>query len=140
MKILNIYLLIGPLIFLSVSINAQDNTDVHKPSCCSVGKVCKMLGMSSMSLDNGMATMCQKSCAVSDYDPKDLVFPFEASVGDLTTCPVSGVVFRVTELSPTVNYKGKEIYTCCSSCSALYNNDPARFGNAFKYPGNSDHL
>jgi uncharacterized Zn-binding protein involved in type VI secretion len=39
-------------------------------------------------------------------------------VGDDVRCPVSGVVFAITEASPSVELDGKPIYTCCLGCAA----------------------
>ena len=84
--------------------------------------------------NSSMNTLCQKSCAVQNYDPDDLVSPAKASIGDLTRCPVSGVVFRVTQFSPMVKFEDKEIYTCCGSCEKIYNHDPEKYAAMIGHP------
>jgi len=59
-----------------------------------------------------------------DYDPADLVAQPGASVGDATTCLVSGEVFRVTEDSPFIEHEGETVYFCCSSCIRRFQRDP----------------
>jgi len=81
----------------------------------------------SSGIVSSMTGMCQKACAAKDYNPVDVVSILEAKIGDLTTCPVSGVVFRITEASSKVKFKDDIIYTCCSSCASLYNHDPNKY-------------
>jgi len=76
---------------------------------------------------NPMRSLCQSSCAIANYDPKDLVDPMEAKVGDLTTCPVSEVVFRVTANSSRVSFGEQKYYTCCSTCAGLFDAEPQKF-------------
>ena len=125
----SIQLLIGfvmTLILAHPSYSQNHDEPETKASCCSSGKPC--LHNSSMN------TLCQKSCAVQNYDPDDLVSPAKASIGDLTRCPVSGVVFRVTQFSPMVKFEDKEIYTCCGSCETIYNHDPEKYAAMIRQP------
>ena len=115
---------IGLLIFANQSFSQNRFEVGEKLSCCAPGKVC--------SHSSAIQALCQKACAVQDYDPDDLVSPVKASIGDLTRCPVSGVVFRVTALSPMVKYDDGEVYTCCSSCKVIYNQNPEKYATRGK--------
>ena len=64
-----------------------------------------------------------------DYDPGEVMDQAQAKIGDLTKCPVSGVVFRVTENSPRVAYQDRKFYTCCGSCARLFEAGPEQFVN-----------
>ena len=114
-----LFVFIGLLIFANQSFSQNRVEDGEKLSCCAPGKTC--------SHSSGIQALCQKACAVQVYDPDDLVSPVKASIGDLTRCPVSGVVFRVTADSPMVKYGNAEIYTCCLSCKVIYNQNPEKF-------------
>ena len=59
-----------------------------------------------------------------DYDPADLVTQPGASVGDPTTCLVSGEVFEVTDDSPFIEHEGETVYFCCASCIRRFQRDP----------------
>jgi YHS domain-containing protein len=71
--------------------------------------------------------LCQLSCGVGDYDTSDVVGMTEAKIGDLTTCPITGVVFRITDISPQITYKGENYYFCCSSCKLIFTGEPDKF-------------
>ena len=75
--------------------------------------------------------VCQLSCGVGDYNSSDVVGMADAKIGDLTTCPVTGVVFRVTDNSPQTTYNGENYYFCCSSCKSIFSSQPDNF-----LPGN----
>ena len=51
----------------------------------------------------------------------------EASVGDHTTCPVSGEEFVVTASSPKVEHQGKTYYFCCAGCDKKFQADPQKY-------------
>jgi YHS domain-containing protein len=53
--------------------------------------------------------------------------PGEATVGDTTTCPVSGEAFTIAADSPKVEHAGKTYYFCCDDCVADFQKDPAKF-------------
>ena len=53
--------------------------------------------------------------------------PGEATVGDRSTCPVSGEEFVVEATSPKTEYKGKTYYFCCSGCDKKFKADPEKF-------------
>lgn len=61
------------------------------------------------------------------YDPADVVAQPGATVGDLTTCPVSGEVFRVDGDSPHVTHEAHEIYFCCARCIRNFQRNPGRY-------------
>src|SRR5690606_18606227 len=56
-----------------------------------------------------------------------LVPPGEASIGDRSTCPVSGKEFVVSESSPSLEHEGRTYYFCCSGCAERFAADPERF-------------
>ena len=125
MKTLN-YLLRAALLVVMLGFNnlllAQETTQIDgkkKSSSCEV--------TSGTDLASVMAGVCQKACAVQSYDPKDVVDQSTAKAGDLTRCPVSGVVFKVTENSAVVSHEDKELFTCCSTCAGIFDKDPERF-------------
>ncbi len=43
-----------------------------------------------------------------------------AQIGQLTYCPVSGVVFRVEPSSPHRDVGGKPLYFCCEACADYF--------------------
>jgi YHS domain-containing protein len=71
--------------------------------------------------------VCQLSCGIADYNASDVVGMTEAKIGDLTTCPVTGVVFRVTDNSSKTTYNGANYYFCCSSCKSIFTSEPDKF-------------
>lgn len=113
-----------------ITVNAQNKVESASKASCCVGKSTCDLKSGGQGLN--MSSICQKACAMQDYDPKAVVAALDARIGDLTTCPVSGVVFKVTEASSKVKYKDQEIFTCCSSCTTLYNHDPESYSKALK--------
>jgi len=73
---------------------------------------------------------CAQSCQYDgeDYNKNsDLVAQPGTKIGDFTTCPVSKVVLKVSEESPSVAYKGKKYYTCCVACTKLASNNPTKY-------------
>jgi YHS domain-containing protein len=70
---------------------------------------------------------CQLSCGVGDYDTSDVIGMTDAKIGDLTTCPVTGVVFRVTDNSPQITHNSENYYFCCSSCKSIFTSNPDNF-------------
>lgn len=53
--------------------------------------------------------------------------PGEASVGDTTTCPVSGEEFVVEASSPKAEHDGKTYYFCCAPCKAKFEANPVKY-------------
>ena len=60
--------------------------------------------------------------------------PGEATLGDRTTCPVSGEVFTVATDSPKVEFEGKTYFFCCNDCVADFQKDPAKYVAKFSGP------
>lgn len=56
-----------------------------------------------------------------------LVPPGEASVGDRTTCPISGEEFVVTDSSPSVEHEGRTYFFCCPNCAERFAADPEKY-------------
>lgn len=56
-----------------------------------------------------------------------VVAPGEATVGDTTTCPVSGEEFVVTAESPHVEHEGRTYYFCCPGCDARFQANPQQY-------------
>lgn len=56
-----------------------------------------------------------------------VVPPGEATLGDTTTCPVSGEQFVVTAESPHVEHEGRTYYFCCPGCDARFQANPQQF-------------
>lgn len=79
-------------------------------------------------VDPEAAKICQAGCAAQfDYDEADVVAQPGAKVGDLTRCPVSGVVFVVQEDQPRYGSNGQTWYTCCAMCLGKLQEKPSRF-------------
>jgi YHS domain-containing protein len=53
--------------------------------------------------------------------------PGEATVGDRTTCPVSGEEFVVSATSPHAEHEGKTYYFCCADCVQRFTAQPAAY-------------
>jgi hypothetical protein len=77
--------------------------------------------------DPMMSAMCERSCAARDYGKASVVAQPGAHRGQLTRCPVSGVVFKVHKGSSGVAYAGKEWVTCCGTCAKKLAAAPERF-------------
>lgn len=69
--------------------------------------------------DEARAEACSVGCAhpIEDYEPSDVVDQPGAKVGQLARCPISGVIFQITEESPSVEWDGKQYYVCCGGCA-----------------------
>lgn len=76
------------------------------------------LGVSPGGIDPAVTAACQGCATKTPYEEKDVVAQPGAKVGDLARCPVSGVVFQVTETSPVVTRDGGPLYVCCAMCQA----------------------
>ena len=78
--------------------------------------------------DPAMTAICQKACATQiAFKDADVVAQPGVRRGDLTRCPVSGVVFKVGFTHPTIGYRGGSYRFCCSMCSKQFKARPARF-------------
>ncbi len=62
------------------------------------------------------AAMCSHSLTSAEYADEEVVSQPGAQLGELTRCPISGSVFRVSDMSPKTDQKGKTYYTCCGGC------------------------
>ena len=56
-----------------------------------------------------------------------VVAPGQATIGDTTTCPVTGETFVVTAESPHVEHDGLTYYFCCAGCDARSQADPHQY-------------
>lgn len=65
-----------------------------------------------------------------DIEGKQVVAAGGATVGDVTSCPVSGEKFVVTEDSPNLEHEGKTYYFCCANCKAKAEAEPDKFLSA----------
>lgn len=85
-------------------------------------------GKTQAKFDSTMSKVCQMACAAkTDYKESDLVANSKAKAGDLTRCPVSGVVFEVKKENPVVSHLGKRYVVCCNGCKAKFEANPFRF-------------
>jgi hypothetical protein len=66
--------------------------------------------------DPVMSTKCGKACSYRGKIKNAIVDQASAKIGDLVRCPVSGVVFRVTKDSKTIQSDGRTQYVCCNAC------------------------
>jgi hypothetical protein len=84
---------------------------------------------SAISIDPIQSEVCKHTCAIKEaHSDRDVVPSAQAKIGDLTRCPVSGVVFRVSADSPQVEYVGRNLRVCCDGCAEKFREQPARFG------------
>ena len=74
-----------------------------------------------------MSAGCQGACAVSSFAEADVSHQPGAKAGEITQCPVSGVVFTVRENNPGYEHEGTDFYTCCGACAGILAGNPARF-------------
>jgi hypothetical protein len=78
--------------------------------------------------DAAMSGVCQFSCAEQKpFNEADLVAQPGAGDGDLTRCPVSGVVFTVAADRPRVAHGGADYMTCCGPCAEKLRKDPRHY-------------
>ena len=73
-----------------------------------------------------------------EYDPADLVGQPGAAIGDLTTCPVSGEVFEVTEDAPYIEHGGQNVYFCCARCIRRFQRNPDEYLGAMAEPAGTE--
>ena len=48
-------------------------------------------------------------------------------VGDVTECPVSKDVFKISDKAPTVEHNGGTYYFCCKGCVEKFAADPDKY-------------
>ena len=82
-------------------------------------------------IDPAQSEVCKHTRATSEaHGERDVVPSTQAKNGDLTRCPVSGVVFRVSAQSPQVEYSGQSLRVCCDGCAEKFREHPARFSGS----------
>jgi hypothetical protein len=86
---------------------------------------------SPSTIDTAQSEVCKQTCASKDsFTDRDVVPAAHAKVGDLTRCPVSGVVFRVSDHSPRVEHAGSSLRLCCEGCAEKFREQPSRFSGS----------
>ncbi len=71
---------------------------------------------------------CRFACATrGKVDAKSVVAQPGARDGQLTQCPVSGVVFTVDAGRPHVGVGSDDFVTCCDTCAEKLRKQPRRF-------------
>jgi hypothetical protein len=75
------------------------------------------------------SAFCKEACddAGRSFDESKVVPLTHAKVGDLTRCPVSGAVFRISADTPRVEHSGRTHFVCCDGCASKFRESPARF-------------
>jgi YHS domain-containing protein len=80
------------------------------------------------SYDAVMSGVCRFSCATQKpYDEAAVAAQPGAHAGQLTRCPVSGVVFEIDAERPRVAVAGKDYFACCGNCAEKLQKHPERF-------------
>jgi hypothetical protein len=111
----------------STSANSVAGTTCEDPS--KARPTATQTGRPSGRFDVAMAG-CRFSCATKvKYDAKDLTPQPGVETGQLTQCPVSGVVFVEGVDRPHVQVVANDYVTCCETCADKLRKDPARFLN-----------
>lgn len=78
--------------------------------------------------DPVMSGVCRFSCATQEaVDEVSLVAQPGARAGDLTRCPVSGVVFAVDQDRPAVHVAAADYVVCCAECAGKLAKEPGNF-------------
>jgi len=78
--------------------------------------------------DAVMSGACRFSCAAQEpYREADVAAQPGAQPGQLTRCPVSGVVFHVDEKRPHVRLADHDYVFCCDICEKKFRADPAHY-------------
>ena len=99
----------------------QNISDCCKTSC---DKSCEK---KSGSYNTKMSLVCEYSCAAKNVDESIVVSQSKSKVGDYTKCPVSGVVFLITDKSNKINVRDKTAFTCCTTCTEIFNKSPVDY-------------
>lgn len=93
-----------------------------------VTKTCGHSKGSAIAFDPVMSSACRFSCATQQpYEEKDVAPQPGAKMGQLTRCPVSGVVFAVDEGRPRLRHARADYVFCCDRCAAKFQKHPERF-------------
>ena len=89
---------------------------------------CPPVGKATGRYDVTLSEACAITCATqADYASSDVQVQPGAKVGDLTECPVCGVVFTVEEDLPRVRNGGDEYVACCETCAKKFRRGPRLF-------------
>ena len=82
----------------------------------------------SARVSEGMSGVCRFACATRlEYNSKDVMAQPGATVGKLTQCPVSGVVFEVAASRPHLRIANEEYVTCCDKCAQKLKANPRHY-------------
>jgi YHS domain-containing protein len=81
---------------------------------------------SDMNAHHGHEDM-EHTLAEGEYEASDVVRQPGAEVGDISQCPVSGEVFRVTEDHTYFDIEDGRVYFCCPNCIRRFQRDPERW-------------
>ena len=88
------------------------------------------VGTTTGAFDSQMSGVCQFACAARQaYDEEDLAPQPGVANGQLTQCPVSGVVFVVDDARPRFALLAGEYVLCCDGCTERFRKKPGRFVN-----------
>jgi len=118
----------APQAAVTASAACDTSTNAASAACGSEGS--KPAALHAKTSSTELTSFCQKHCAAQSFDEKDVVPAAQAKIGDLTRCPVSGVVFRVTGETPRVEYAGQSRWVCCPGCAEHFRDNPARFSGS----------
>jgi hypothetical protein len=78
--------------------------------------------------DSAMSGVCRFACATqAKFDAKSVLAQPGARAGNLTQCPVSGVVFAVDAHRPHVRVAQDDYVTCCDKCAGKLKRSPRRY-------------
>ncbi|MCC6348790.1 MAG: hypothetical protein IT347_04255 [Candidatus Eisenbacteria bacterium] len=78
--------------------------------------------------DPAMSGGCRFACATKlKYDSKDVMAQPGVKIGQLTQCPVSGVVFAVDAHRPHVRLADGDFVTCCERCATKLRQNPHHY-------------
>jgi len=89
-----------------------------------------LLLLSLLLLGAACATATPRAATMSGHHRPGtgpLVKNGEATLGDTTTCPVSGDTFVVAADSPRLVYEGKTYYFCCDDCVGDFKKAPRHY-------------
>jgi YHS domain-containing protein len=67
---------------------------------------------------------CELGCGRRGEDREAQVQAYDVTVGAKTYCPVSGVVFVVTQESVRRTYRGRTFFFCCEGCARHFDTEP----------------
>jgi len=96
-------------------------------AACDRGEVS---GLPIDAFDPEIAVACQAGCSapITEIASEGVADQPGAAVGELVSCPVSGVVFRVHEASSAVEHAGQQYFTCCGGCAEKLRGELAALG------------